>query len=494
MPFHLLAWEPLMRVGPRAVVLVMSLLLAACGGDSGTEPPPPPPPGGDEPTLAQVTLDATPESLLVGKTLQLRASATSSDGDPMTNVTFAWASSNIAKATVNSTGLVTAVDTGSLRITVSSSSHSDTASFTLAFVPVASITLSPGGDTVLTGEHTTVLATAQGGSGQTLTDRDFPFTFSSSDESVAQVDAGGTVTAVAPGSVTITASYEAFSASANLLVPSCTTKVTVAENAWSAPIVFGGIAPGVSLTLPGTTWSLTGVLYAAGLVVGTDAGTTVIGQPATSYLASAAALPQGEVCVMNNAMWTGNSRTFARLTLGAGGGGVPGLRITQETFADPGHDDVLILRYTFRNTTASQISGLRVGMFADWDVSFDGDATDDVLRKTPTADASEALEADNATYPAIVGIRAIGTGSFSYLGWPQPDDATNADYYAILAGGASSATVSGDVRHLLGRGPFTLAPGGEVKVSFALAGGANRAAFTSALTDAATFSSVLAGQ
>ena len=473
-----------------AVTLAVSVCLAACGSDSGTEPPP----GGGEPTLAQVTLDATPESLFVGKTLQLHASATSSEGDPMTSVAFAWASSSTAKATVSSSGLVTALDTGIVRITVSASGHSDTAGFTLAFVPVASIGLTPAGDTVMPGEFTSVKATARSGTGQALTDRDFAFAFSSSDESVATVGNDGTVTAVAPGTAIITASYETFTATAALLVPTCTTKVTVDDNVWSAPVVFGGIAPGVALTLPGTSFSTHGVLYAAGLVVGTSSTTTVVGSPVVAYEPGAAALPQGQVCVMNNVTWTGNSRTFSRVTLGEGDAGVPGLRITQETFASAAAEDVLLVRYTLRNTSATQISGLRVGMFADWDLLFDAQTTDDVLRKTPTADASEALEADEVTYPDVVGLRAIGAGSFSYLGWLSGDAVTASDFYSILAGAASSATVTGDVRHLMGRGPFSLGPGDEVKVSFALVGGDSRTLFTNALAAAKALSTSLAGQ
>jgi hypothetical protein len=476
------------------VLLLASLLLAACGGDSGTEPPPPPPPGGDEPTVARVTLDATPESLFVGKTQQLHASATSSEGKPMTRVTFAWASSDNAKASVSAAGLVTVLDTGSVRITASAAGESDTAGFTLAFVPVASISLTPAGDTAMPGESMSVEATARSGAGQALTDRDFAFGFSSSNEAVATVGSDGTVTAIGPGTATITATYDTFSATTNLLVPPCTTKVVVNENAWSAPIVFGGVAPGASLTLPGTTWQGTGVLYAAGFVVGTSGGTTLIGEPASPYGASAGSLPLGQVCVMNNATWTGNSRTFARVTLGEGDGGVPGLRITQETFASPDQADILLVRYSLRNTTSQVMSGLRAGLFVDWDVMFDMSPVDDVVLKTATADASEAHEQIEATYPAIVGVRAQGTGSFSYLGWPQPDDASLTDYYSLLASGASSAIIDGDVRHLIGRGPFSLGAGDEVKVSFALVGGSTRTLFTSALAAAATLNTSLAGQ
>jgi hypothetical protein len=413
----------------------------------------------------------------------------------MTAVTFAWASSNSGKASVSASGLVTAVDTGAVRITATASGHSDTASFTLAFVPVASLSLTPAGDTVMPGEGTSVKAIARSGAGEVLTGRDFAFDFSSSDEAVATVNGDGTVTAVGPGSATITATYETFSATATLLVPSCTTKVVVNENAWSAPVVFGGIAPGVSLTLPGTSWGGTGVLYAAGLVVGTNEDNTLIGEPATHYSASGGSLPLGQVCVMNNATWTGNSRTFARVTLGDEDGGVSGLRITQETFASPDHDDLLLVRYTLRNTTAQLMNGLRVGMFADWDVLFDLSVTDDVVLKTASADASEVHEQAEASYPSIVGMRAIGTGTFSYLGWLGDDDAAFSDYYGILAAGtASTATMTGDVRHLLGRGPFGLGPGGEITISFALVGGTSRTIFTNALADASVFSGSLAGQ
>ena len=73
------------------------------------------------PPAAIASIVITPSSPRVdeGKTIQLTATAYDAGNNPITGVTFTWASSNTNRATVNSTGLVTGVRDGNVTITAS---------------------------------------------------------------------------------------------------------------------------------------------------------------------------------------------------------------------------------------------------------------------------------------------------------------------------------------------------------------------------------------
>src|SRR6185437_1360481 len=83
-------------------------------------------------------------------------------------------------------------------------------------VPVASVTVSPASATVLTGQAIQLTATPKDANGNPLTGR--TVTWSSSNTSVAIADVNGNVTALAPGSATITATSEGQSGTAAITV------------------------------------------------------------------------------------------------------------------------------------------------------------------------------------------------------------------------------------------------------------------------------------
>jgi uncharacterized protein YjdB len=149
-----------------------------------------------------VTVSPTTLSLTsVGQTSTLTASITPTNA---TNKTVTWSSSNTAVATVNSTtGLVTAVAAGSATITATTADGGKTATCAVTVtitVPVTGITISPA----------TLTLTSVGATG-TLTATVTPsnatnksVTWTTSNANFATVSAG-TVTAVAVGRATITA-------------------------------------------------------------------------------------------------------------------------------------------------------------------------------------------------------------------------------------------------------------------------------------------------
>ena len=146
-----------------------------------------------------VTLNQTSASLLAGNTLQLTATVAPAGA---TNDDVTWSSSNTSRATVDSSGLVTAVSAGSATITVRTADGNYTATCALTItgtVAVSSVSLNKTVATVGVTATTQLVATVL----PTIA-TDKSVTWSSSDTGKATVNASGVVTGVATGSATIT--------------------------------------------------------------------------------------------------------------------------------------------------------------------------------------------------------------------------------------------------------------------------------------------------
>lgn len=108
------------------------LVAAACGGGGSSSPTSP---GGTttppNTTVASVAITGSANSVAVGASVQLGATAQNSTGTAV-SATFSWSSSNNAVATVGAaTGLVTGVAIGSATITATSSGISSTRAMTV---------------------------------------------------------------------------------------------------------------------------------------------------------------------------------------------------------------------------------------------------------------------------------------------------------------------------------------------------------------------------
>jgi uncharacterized protein YjdB len=154
--------------------------------------------------------------LTIGQTLALGATVTDTRGVVVTDRLVTWTSSNDLVATVSGAGVVTALSVGSATITATSEGKSGSASVSVAAVPVASVTVQPTTASLFVGQTTVLLATVRDANGTVVTDR--PITWSSSNTAVATVSATGVVTAVAPGSATVSASAGGRSGSAGIVV------------------------------------------------------------------------------------------------------------------------------------------------------------------------------------------------------------------------------------------------------------------------------------
>jgi hypothetical protein len=96
-----------------SLLFAISLMVLACGGgDSSVTPPPPP---AAVPTTVQIT-PAAP-SLEIGQALQLAATVLDDRGQTMAGQSITWSTSDVARVTVNQSGLATGVSLGSAVIT-----------------------------------------------------------------------------------------------------------------------------------------------------------------------------------------------------------------------------------------------------------------------------------------------------------------------------------------------------------------------------------------
>ncbi len=266
------------RLATPTLLLAAAFALAACEGDgTGTR------------TVASVTVTGSAQTVEVGKTVALSASALDSRGRVLSGKSFTWSSNAEAVATVAGDGTVTGRSAGPVTITATTDGKSGTFALTVtpvAPVAVASVVVAPDTATLVVGATRQLAATARDAAGNTLTGR--AVTWSSADSAIARVSATGLVTAVRTGTARITATAEGRSGGANVtVVPVPVASVTVASD---TTIAVGGTAQltatardaaGNVLTGRAVTWSsssagIARVDAATGVVTGVAAGTAVI--------------------------------------------------------------------------------------------------------------------------------------------------------------------------------------------------------------------------
>ena len=159
-------------------------------------------------TVAQeadvVTVSPVADTLPVAGTVRLSADASDSNGHPVGGAEFAWASGDTLVALVDGEGLVTGVSAGEAEVTATSAGVTGRARLTVVFLgPPAVVAVSPSADTITPGETVRLAAEAFDANGFAVGDAEFAW--SSSDVSVARVDASGRVTALAAGRAMVTA-------------------------------------------------------------------------------------------------------------------------------------------------------------------------------------------------------------------------------------------------------------------------------------------------
>ncbi len=162
------------------------------------------PVGPPVPTVATVLVSpGATTTTSIGETVQLSAVAKENNGTNVQGQTFTWSSSNTAVATVNKSGLVTAVTVGSATISAATAGVSGSAALTAEQV-VASVAVTSGANML-----NVLGATEQLSAGSfDARGNEVPgtaFSWASSDAAVITVDGTGLVTGVSNGTATITA-------------------------------------------------------------------------------------------------------------------------------------------------------------------------------------------------------------------------------------------------------------------------------------------------
>ncbi len=226
------------RFGFAVALGAAAIATANCGGDSGN--------GGittPDPVVARIDVTAPVTTLSPGQSVQLSAVAKTSAG-AVVEGSPTWSSSANAVATVNASGVVTAVGAGAATITATRGSISGT----------AALTVIPAGGTVVTvnvalsdailpiGElaQATVGARDANNAVVALGSRALPW--SSTNTAVATVSSGGVITTAGIGTTQIRASVVEGAA-------------TVVGNATFTVVANADAKASVDVTMPGLTFS-----------------------------------------------------------------------------------------------------------------------------------------------------------------------------------------------------------------------------------------------
>jgi trimeric autotransporter adhesin len=209
------------------VAFLLLLIPVSCGGGSSSS----------SNLLTYISVTPADPSVPAGATKQFSAAGINSDGsnhDLAGNVT--WSSSDPAVATINSSGLATALATGTTAITATSGNisgsttlkvYSATLSFISVTMPDASIPAGISQQAVATGTY----------SDGTSHDISTRVIWSSSDSSAATVDSGGLAKAISPGSAVITVTSGSVSATVALTVnPATLSFISVTPLIPSIPV------------------------------------------------------------------------------------------------------------------------------------------------------------------------------------------------------------------------------------------------------------------
>ncbi len=216
----------------RVAAVLCAVGAVACGGGGGGDGTTTP--VTQTPVLTTVTVSLASASLQVGQTTAATATGTDQNGAGISTGVITWSSSNTNVATVNSSGVVTAVGAGTASIIGTANGKSGSASVTVtvpAQATVASVTVTPATSSILVGATVQLTATVRDAGGNPLTGRTVEW--SSSDPTTATVTTTGLVTGIKAGTATIVATSETKTASSVITVgpttppPACTPSTAI---------------------------------------------------------------------------------------------------------------------------------------------------------------------------------------------------------------------------------------------------------------------------
>ena len=168
--------------------------------------------------LARVTVEPATATVGVNRTSTLTARGFDAQGREITGRPVQWSSANIGIVTVDQTGRITGVAPGGpVAVTATIEGQSAAAQVSVALVPVSTVTVAPPAATIAAGTTQQFTATIRDELGNALAGRAVNWT--SSDPLIASVNAStGLVTGNKPGAITLTATSEGRSGTAQVTV------------------------------------------------------------------------------------------------------------------------------------------------------------------------------------------------------------------------------------------------------------------------------------
>ncbi len=222
-------WSTLTRLLVGLLLLVLPLGGLACGGGDDDTPSP-------GITLKSITVSPATANVAVGATQQFAVNGVYSDGKTKAVTTgVTWTSSTTTVATINTSGLATAVANGSTTITATAGKLKGTATLTVITKALTGIQVTPASASIGVGTTQQYAATANYNDG-TTTDVTASATWSSSETATATISATGLASGVAAGTSTISATFEAATGTAILTVTdNAMTGIVVAPATASIP-------------------------------------------------------------------------------------------------------------------------------------------------------------------------------------------------------------------------------------------------------------------
>ncbi|MGH9547520.1 MAG: Ig-like domain-containing protein, partial [Terriglobales bacterium] len=239
--------------------------------------------------LTSITVSPSSASLQTGSVQQFTAVGYDQYDNVMIGAVFTWTSSNMDVASVDGVnsegtteGVVTALAAGSSLITVCATGANATVSVTVTAPPppppppvVTTINLLPGVSSIIPGgtQQLSVLAIDQNGLGMS----GVGFTWTSSDPSVATIDADGLATGMAVGTTEISASAQGVNSNAVSLIVTSTAGGPLTITRLSPPMALAGSGDLIPLTITGTGL-VTGALvnFGSNILVPTSVNPTAI--------------------------------------------------------------------------------------------------------------------------------------------------------------------------------------------------------------------------
>ncbi len=203
--------------------------------------------------VASVAIAGLTRAVAVGEQVPLSFRTLDAAGNALVARTVTWSSSVPTVATVNADGVVAGIAPGAAVITATSEGRTATVNVAVeALAPVNTVTLTPTTQTLAAGSTQQLAATLRDANNNVLANR--PITWASSSASTGAVSSTGLVSALLPGTFTVTATSEGKSGSLTFNPLLNNTPLTIAgplNSAYSWFITVPAGATGITVTLAG---------------------------------------------------------------------------------------------------------------------------------------------------------------------------------------------------------------------------------------------------